>query len=69
MKTLSTKHTSQKKILRVVPTKKRKMEDNEASNLLLLHGTPAANVMGILKEDFIPSKKGKHGPGVYHTNN
>ena len=69
VKMLGTSDACQKKIARIVPIKKRKIEDGEASNLLLLHGTRAKNVMGILKEDFIPSKKGKHGPGVYHTNN
>ena len=56
-------------IYSVKPNKKRKMQssDPNTSNLLLLHGTKAPNVNGILKEDFIPSKKGKYGPGIYHT--
>ena len=49
-------------------TKNRKRpSDTKITSLLLLHGTNAENVNGILREDFIPSKKGKYGPGVYHT--
>ena len=49
---------NEKKIVRVVPTRKRKLDDSDAnsSSLLLLHATDGKNVMGILKEDFIPSK-------------
>ena len=37
-------------------------------NLLLLHGTKAQNVEGILKEGIKPSETGSQGPGIYLTN-
>ena len=40
----------------------------DCKQLLLLHGTKASNVEGILKEGFKPSKHGSYGPGVYLTN-
>ena len=42
--------------------------DSNSSQILLLHGTKAPNVEGILKTGFKPSEKGKYGPGVYLTN-
>ena len=56
-------------IARVVPREKLEVEESGAdiSNLLLLHGTKKENVKGTLQKNFIPSLKGKFGPGVYHT--
>ena len=53
-----------------IPFKKRKIQssDSKTSSLLLLHGTKAPNVNAILKVGFTASRKGKYGPGVYHTN-
>ena len=42
-------------------------ESSDIPSLLLLHGTKAPNVEGILKEGFKPSREGKFGPGVYLT--
>ena len=40
---------------------------SDCSKVLLLHGTKAPNVEGILKMGFKPSKRGSWGPGVYMT--
>ena len=40
---------------------------SNSSQILLLHGTKAPNVEGILKTGFKPSEKGFYGPGVYLT--
>ena len=39
----------------------------KTQNLLLFHGTSLENSVGIIEEGFVPSKKGKFGPGVYLT--
>ena len=61
----------QNKVTRMVPRKKLKIEDSGAdtSNLLLLYGTSAENLMGILEKKFLPSIKGRFDQGVYHTDN
>ena len=41
--------------------------DEKTQNLLLFHGTSLENSVGIIEEGFVPSKKGKFGPGVYLT--
>ena len=38
--------------------------DKKTGNLLLFHGTSLENSVGIIEEGFIPSKKGKFGPGT-----
>ena len=59
------------KIYRV--TDKTPTESNDSTsfmtsqNVLLLHGTKASNVEGILMTGFDPSRKGSHGPGLYLT--
>ena len=40
----------------------------DCEHLLLLHGTKAPNIKGILKEGFKDSASGSYGPGVYLTN-
>ena len=54
-------------IFRVVPIDKTLKESNTSScsNILLLHGTKAPNVEGILRTGFKPSQT--YGPGVYLT--
>ena len=54
----------------VIPTKHSSTESNitNFSQFLLLHGTKAPNVEGILKTGFKPSEIGTYGPGVYLTN-
>ena len=57
------------KIFRVLPTDKT-LTESKTSNLskfLLLHGTKAPNVEGILKTGYKPSQSGYYGPGVYLT--
>ena len=56
------------KIYSVVPNDNILTESSDSSQILLLHGTKAQNVEGILKTGFNPSKKGSYGPGVYLTN-
>ena len=53
------------KIYRVVANGSASASDR--SKVLLLHGTKAANVGGILKTGFKPSERGCYGPGVYMT--
>ena len=56
-----------RKVYRVVPTSKRAAKSEEAQELLL-HGTKAKNVMGILNIGFKPPEvKGKYGYGIYLT--
>ena len=56
------------KIYRVVPNNNISIEPSDSNQILLLHGTKAQNVEGILKTGFNPSKNGSYGPGVYLTN-
>ena len=56
------------KIYRVVSNDIIAKESRDSNQILLLHGTKAQNVEGILKTGFNPSKKGSYGPGVYLTN-
>ena len=56
------------KIYRVVPNENISTESSDSNQILLLHGTKAQNVEGILKTGFNPSQKGSYGPGVYLTN-
>ena len=56
------------KIYRVVPNNNIITEPSDTNQILLLHGTKALNVEGILKTGFNPSEKGSYGPGVYLTN-
>ena len=55
------------KIYRVIPTDSTVTESSTSSSskVLLLHGTKAPNVEGILKIGFKPSEKGRYGPGLY----
>ena len=57
------------KIYRVLSTNNISTEPSppNPSQILLLHGTKAQNVEGILKTGFEPSKRGSYGPGVYLT--
>ena len=57
------------KIYRIVPNDKTTTKSTSRSQTLLLHGTKAPSVEGILKTGFNPSQKGSFGPGVYLTNN
>ena len=54
-------------IYKVVPTVPAATETT--SQQFLLHGTKAQNVMGILEHGFKPSISGRHGPGLYLTDN
>ena len=66
---LKIKHkTEGLKIYRVVSNDKNLKESSDSNQILLLHGTKAQNVKGILKTGFNPSKNGSYGPGVYITN-
>ena len=56
------------KIYRIVPNETFSIKSSNSDQILLLHGTKAQNVEGILKTGFDPSQKGSHGPGVYLTN-
>ena len=56
------------KIYRVVSNDNIAKESSDSNQILLLHGTKAQNVEGILKTGFNPSQKGSYGPGVYLTN-
>ena len=56
------------KIYRVVSNDNIAKESSDSNQILLLHGTKAQNVEGILKTGFNPSKNGSYGPGVYLTN-
>ena len=56
------------KIYRVVSNDNISTESSDSNRILLLHGTRAQNVEGILKIGFIPSQSGAGGPGVYLTN-
>ena len=51
-------------IYRVVPTNETSNNSGH-SNMLLLHGTKAPNVEGILRTGFKPSETGTYGAGVY----
>ena len=55
-------------LYRVIPRDDMCRENSTTSNLLVLHGTKARNVSGILRNGFLPSKHGKYGPGVYCSN-
>ena len=57
------------KIYRVIPTAKVSTQSSSSSSsqVLLLHGTKAPNVEGILKTGYKPSQKGSRGAGVYLT--
>ena len=59
------------KIYRVVSNRSIPTEPNPSnpSQIILIHGTKAQNVEGILKTGFEASKSGNYGPGVYLTNN
>ena len=61
--------TKKLNVYRVIPTELKAKESGSScfSKLLLLHGTKARNVEGILKTGFEPSQNGKYGPGVYLT--
>ena len=62
-------NTEVSRIFRVIPNNKAliKSKTSSCSKVLLLHGTKAPNVEGILKTGFKPSQKGLYGPGVYLT--
>ena len=54
-------------IYRVVENIKSPKKMSGKPQTLLLHGTKAEKVEGILKKGFKPSKFGYFGPGVYHS--
>ena len=58
------------KIYRIISTDNcsKESKTSSGSQFLLLHGTKAPNVEGILKKGFNPSKRGTYGPGVYFSN-
>ena len=56
------------KLYRVVPNEKVSSKSSESNKTLMLHGTTAKNVQGILMNGFLPSNSGTYGPGVYMTN-
>ena len=60
--------TQSLKIYRVISNEKSSTKSNSSNQILLLHGTKAQNVEGILKTGFKPSIRGLYGPGVYLTN-
>ena len=62
-----TKEQKISRVYRVVPTSAAATNSEEAQELLL-HGTKAKNVMGILKVGFKPSEaRGLNGHGIYLT--
>ena len=56
------------KIYRVLSNDIISTRSSDCDQILLLHGTKAQNVEGILKTGFKPSQTGSYGPGVYLTN-
>ena len=54
------------KVYRVRSRRHRKAMNS--SKILVFHGTPPKNVPGILTSGFKSSKRGRFGPGVYHSN-
>ena len=56
------------RIYRVVSNDNISTLSSDSNQILLLHGTKAQNVEGVLKTGFNPSQKGSYGPGMYLTN-
>ena len=55
------------KVYRVISNEETSTESSDSNQILLLHGTKAQSVEGILKTGFNPSQQGSYGPGVYLT--
>ena len=56
------------RIWRVIQKNPRKPDEIRSDKILVFHGTPYKNVLGILRNGFRSSVMGRFGPGVYHSN-